>query len=67
MSERRIYSLEFKAKIILKYRSLQNLEKKEEKSINKISSVTGIDRRIISQWVNKNADRILEGLCLVLF
>ena len=45
--KRRRFSLEFKSKIILKFRELQTNEKKSEKSINCIARLTGIDRRTI--------------------
>ena len=53
------YSLEFKAKIILKYRPLQGKADKQEKSINFIASRTGIDRRTIGSWI-KQGDKIIE-------
>ena len=59
---RKNYSLEFKAKIILYYRSRQHLTKSTEKSLNYISRITDIDRRTISHLVKlSNADKIIES------
>ena len=40
--------LEFKSKIILYYRSLQNEERVKDKNFNHIERVTGIESRVIS-------------------
>ncbi len=47
MKPRKSYSLEFKAKLIGIYESWQVYEGKEEKSIDKMAAITGIDRRVL--------------------
>jgi len=57
---RKSYSLEFKAKLINIYHSWQSLDKVEEKSINKMSTITSIDRRVLSKWFKPGkAEQIL--------
>ena len=60
-NERRYYTLEFKAKIIL-YEALQRNENlsKNEKSYNSLAKKAQIDRRIITRWVNAK-DKILAA------
>ena len=57
---KRRFTLEFKAKIILFYQSLQHIENKSEKSINYLASLSSIDRRTIGTWI-KNSHKILEA------
>jgi len=55
-------TLEFKAKVILRFRSWQHLPRQEDKSVNKLSNTIKIDRRTIGNWVRKEtADKILAG------
>ena len=50
-NQRKRYSLEFKAKILLFYQSLLSNVKK---AFNYLASLTSIDRRIIGPWIKKS-------------
>jgi hypothetical protein len=64
---RKSYSLEFKAKLIGIYESWQVYERKEEKSINKMAAITGIDRRVLGRWFNPvKAAQILGSTFFIL-
>ena len=53
-AKRKRYSLEFKAKIVLYYRSIQSRQDKSEKSIRYINWKTSIDIRTLGDWIKKS-------------
>ena len=52
------YSVETKAKVVLHYRSLQSKENIQDKSINLMEKLFGVDRRTISKWIKKGDELI---------
>jgi hypothetical protein len=60
-AKRKRYSLEFKAKIVLYYRSIQSRQDKSEKSIRYINRKTSIDIRTLGDWIKKG-DQIIQSL-----
>ncbi len=59
-SRRKRFTIEYKTKIVLYYRSIQHRENVSEKSINHICRLTGIDHRTLGAWI-KNGDSILQS------
>ncbi len=57
---RKRYSLEYKAKIVLYYRSIQNRDNIQDKSVNHLHRQTQIDYRTLGLWV-KAGDKILQS------